>query len=95
MSDPVHSPSHYTHGGFECADVVDALLTDAELAGPVSWWWGDFLKYGMRWPFKGITASERIQDLYKARECIDRTISAYEQDRARARARVAEMLGEQ
>lgn len=95
MSDPIHSPSHYTHGGIERADVVDALLTDAKLTGTVSWWWGNFLKYGTRWPFKGITPTERIQDLYKARECIDRTISAYEEDRSRASAHVAEMIGEQ
>ena len=89
-NDPVHHPSHYCHGDFETASVIDAILDDANLNGSINFWYGNFLKYAMRWPFKGQTPTERIRDLQKAIECAERTITAYEKDRARASAHVAE-----
>lgn len=94
MSDPVHSPSHYCHGGIECADMVEALLEDAKLDGNTSWWWGNLLKYAMRWPFKGGTPTECLRDLDKAEECLRRTREAYEKEDSRRRKRVAEMVGD-
>lgn len=75
----VTRPSHYCHGGFEVKDVVDAVLKDSEevMDGPCSWWYGNAVKYILRWPFKGSSAAARIRDLAKARECIDQLIDAY------------------
>lgn len=92
--DPVHKPSHYCHGGFETADVVEAVLLDAELDGPTSWWYGNYLKYSLRWPFKGQTPSERIRDLDKADECLRRAKECYERDQVRKRARTRELMGD-
>lgn len=91
--DEVTRPSHYCHGGFETADVAEAVLKDAELDGPTAWWYGNYLKYALRWPFKGQTPSERIRDLDKAEECLRRTKECYERHVAARRKRAAETLG--
>ncbi len=91
--DEVHRPSHYCHGGIEAKDVVEAVLADADIDGPTAFWAGNMMKYGLRWPFKGQTPTERVRDLRKAIECAERTIECYERDQAARRRRAAETLG--
>lgn len=80
--DDVTRPSHYCHGGFEAKDVVVALLRDAcddgAVDGPEAWWYGNALKYLMRWPFKADDDEGRLRDLAKARECVDRLAALVE-----------------
>lgn len=62
--DPVDHPSHYTSGGIECIDAIEAALTPEEFRGFCK---GNALKYVWR---------ERLknggEDLKKARWYIDR-----------------------
>ncbi len=93
--DEVTRPSHYCHGGFETADVVQAVLEDAgdRVGGGAAWWTGNALKYLFRWAFKGSTPAERVRDLRKAEECCRRAAECYERHVAARRRRAAETLG--
>lgn len=91
--DEVARPSHYCHGGMEAKEVIAAFLADAKLGPASAWWWGNAIKYLLRWPYKGLTASERLRDLAKARECIDQLEARYRAEDAAARRRAAEMAG--
>lgn len=62
--DPVERPSHYTHGGIEVADAIEAW--------ELGWHAGNAVKYIAR---AGRKDPERtVEDLRKARWMIDRLI---------------------
>ena len=65
--DPVNSPSHYTHGGIECIDAIDAMLGRD---GSMYAYEANVLKYLWRWRYKG-----GVESLRKARWYIDRLIN--------------------
>lgn len=70
VSDPVHSPDHYTYGGIETIDFLQAKLSPAEFAGFCK---GNVLKY--------LSRAERkngVEDLKKARWYLDRLIAVEE-----------------
>lgn len=62
MSDPVNNPSHYTVGGIETIDFIEAKNLNFHL--------GNVVKYITRSDFKG----KRLEDLKKARWYLDREI---------------------
>ena len=69
--DPVNHPTHYTHGKFECIDV----LVDLEKSG------SDFrvlnaIKYLWRWKHK----TKPLEDLKKARWYLDHLITEIENE---------------
>lgn len=57
-SDPVTSPAHYTSGGIECIDAMEAALTPEEFRGYLR---GNCIKYLWRCELKGRT----MEDLEK------------------------------
>ena len=66
-SDPVNSPSHYTHGGdIECIDAIDAMLGH-ELS--LAYYQASVVKYLWRWKYKG-----GVESLRKARWFLERMI---------------------
>jgi hypothetical protein len=67
----VFSPSHYTVGGIETADVIQAKLTQEEFEG---YCLGNVLKYCSRGRYKG----KRVEDFKKAQWYLDRLISSIE-----------------
>lgn len=71
--DPVTKPAHYAgHTGIECKAAMESMLgTDAYTA----YMQGCAFKYLWRWRDKN-----GIEDLKKARECIDNVIRAIEGD---------------
>ena len=62
--DPVQHPAHYTSGGIECIDAIQAALTPDEFRGFCK---GNALKYTWRERLKG-----GKQDLAKARWYLER-----------------------
>ena len=66
QEDTVNHPSHYTDGGIECIEAIEAALTTEEFRGYCK---GNVLKYGWRERHKGGTES-----LKKARWYLDRLI---------------------
>ena len=68
-NDPVNHPNHYTQGGIECIDALNAMVTGYEdpVQACLSW---QVVKYVWRHPFKG----NPVQDLKKARFYLDRLI---------------------
>lgn len=66
MKDNVNNPEHYTAGGIECIDAIQAALTPEEFRGYCK---GNALKYEWRERLKGGTES-----LKKARWYLDRLI---------------------
>ena len=79
----VSHPSHYTGGEIECKDAMRAAfgkgycygkLSDAKNIPPICfYWWGCVFKYIWRWKNKN-----GIEDLCKARQCIDFLIEELE-----------------
>lgn len=67
MSDAVNSPSHYTSGGIECIDAIEAALTPEEARGFRK---GNAMKYIWRAGKKG----SYIEDLEKASWYLEREI---------------------
>ena len=67
MSDPTN-PDHYTRGGIEAADVLQAKLTPEEFAGFCR---GNILKYVLRAGYKG----PALRDYEKAQWYLDRLIA--------------------
>lgn len=65
--DPVNHPKHYTAGGIECIDAIEAATTG--LTGGQAYATGAALKYLWRWSRKN-----GVEDLRKARWYIDRLI---------------------
>ena len=70
-SDMVNSPSHYTVGGVETIDVIQAKLDQSEFQG---YCLGNILKYLMRAGYKG----KQLEDLKKAQYYLNRMIDSYE-----------------
>lgn len=66
VEDLIEHPGHYTTGGIETIDFIEAKLTDEEMAGYLI---GNVIKYVSRWRHKG-----GVQDLQKARWYLDRLI---------------------
>jgi hypothetical protein len=66
VHDKVNSPSHYTQGGIEAIDAIEAALGPK---GFQSYCAGNALKYLWRWQYKGGT-----DDLCKARWYINRML---------------------
>lgn len=64
--DNVNHPSHYTDGGIECIEAIEAALTAEEFRGYCK---GNLMKYGWRERMKGGTES-----LKKAQWYLDRLI---------------------
>lgn len=67
MSDNVNHPAHYTQGGIECIDAIEAAVSD--LSGIEAVCTGNAIKYLWRWKRKN-----GIEDLKKARWYINRLI---------------------
>lgn len=67
MSDNINHPAHYTQGGVECIDAIEAAVTG--LSGIEAVCTGNAIKYLWRWKRKN-----GIEDLEKARWYIDRLI---------------------
>ena len=72
-NDPVNHPSHYTTGGIECIDALNAMMQGYKTAdtGALAW---QIVKYIWRAPLKG----NMKQDLGKAKFYLDRLISKTE-----------------
>lgn len=66
--DAVDHPSHYTNGGIECIDAIEASMSEEEARGYLK---GNVLKYLWRYRLKG----REKEDLNKARWYLDRLIS--------------------
>lgn len=64
--DPVNSPSHYTKGGIEPLEYIQAKLTAEQYDGYLI---GNILKYVSRWQHKN-----GVEDLKKAAFHLDRLI---------------------
>lgn len=67
MADAVNHPSHYTQGGVECIEAIEAAMTPDEFRGYLK---GNVIKYVWRSNHKG----SLLQDLEKARWYLDRLI---------------------
>lgn len=70
-SDPVNHPAHYTAGGIECIDAIEAATVG--LTGGLAYSTGAAIKYLWRWSRKN-----GAEDLRKARWYIDRLIGEVE-----------------
>lgn len=68
--DEINNPAHYTHGGIETIDYIQAKLTQPEFIGFLR---ANIIKYVTRAPLKG---SE--QDYKKAQFYLDRLIKLYQ-----------------
>lgn len=65
MSDNVNHPSHYTAGGIECIDALEAMMTPEAFEGYLQ---GNVVKYLWRYKLKG----HPREDLHKAQWYLDR-----------------------
>lgn len=74
--DPVNHPSHYTAGGVECIDGIEAALTSE---GFISFCLGNSMKYIWRAGLK----DDRTQDLRKAIWYVERAIKTIQVDASR------------
>lgn len=78
-SDPVSAPEHYSGDGYiECKDAMRSMLAGydrADAKSTVAYWMTTALKYIWRAPLKN-----GLQDLKKARECIDIAIAEWGED---------------
>lgn len=72
VSSPV-SPSHYKQGNIECIEAIDAACV--YLSNSEAFYVGNVIKYMWRWKIKN-----GLEDLYKAREYLDKLISKIESD---------------
>lgn len=71
MSDTINQPSHYTYGGIECIQAIEAAT--AELNGIEAVCTGNVIKYMWRWKRKN-----GIEDLKKANRYIQMLIDKLE-----------------
>lgn len=71
MSDPVNHPSHYTAGGVECIDGIEAAIG---VDGVTAFCRGNAIKYLWRAGKKG----DQVEDLRKALWYIQREIAVRE-----------------
>lgn len=65
----VDHPSHYTSGGIECIEAIEASMSAEEFRGYLK---GNVVKYLWRYRLKG----REKEDLMKARWYLERLISA-------------------
>ena len=65
--DPVNHPSHYTQGGIECIEAIEAACVG--LTGDEAYYVGQIIKYVWRWKHKN-----GLQDLEKAEWYLSRLI---------------------
>lgn len=65
--DPVNHPSHYTQGGIECIEAIEAACVG--LTGDEAYYIGQVIKYIWRWKHKN-----GLQDLEKAEWYLSRLI---------------------
>jgi hypothetical protein len=72
--DVVNSPPHYTAGGIEAIDAIEAALSDEGFRGALK---ANVLKYMWRYEKK----ADPVADLRKARWYLDRLIAAQEKIR--------------
>ena len=72
--DVVNSPPHYTAGGIEAIDAIEAALSDEGFRGALK---ANVLKYMWRYEKK----ADPVADLRKARWYLDRLIAAQEKMR--------------
>lgn len=72
-TDAVSHPAHYTQGGIECIDAIQAALTHAEFVGYLR---ANVIKYIWRYDRKGAP----VQDLRKAAWYLDRLTREVERD---------------
>ena len=70
--DPVNHPTHYTHGGVECIDAIEAALS-SQTDPTNAFLTGQAIKYLWRWPVKN-----GLEDLRKAKWYLDRLIGKVE-----------------
>jgi hypothetical protein len=70
QEDVVNHPSHYTDGGIECIEAIEAQLSAEEYEGYLR---GNCVKYLWRWKQKG-----GVQDLKKCRWYLDQLIKTKE-----------------
>ena len=69
--DPVNHPSHYTQGGIECIEAIEAACTG--LSGEEGYYVGQVIKYIWRWKHKN-----GLQDLKKAQWYLDHLVDKIE-----------------
>lgn len=74
--DAVNHPRHYTQGGVECIDAIQAAVNN--LVGPEAWLTGSAIKYLWRWKMKN-----GLEDLQKAQFYLDRLIKLVDEDETR------------
>lgn len=72
-ADSVSNPSHYTAGGIECIDAIEAALTEAEASGFRK---GNAIKYIWRAGLKD--PNKYVEDLEKAKWYLDREIAKHD-----------------
>lgn len=67
--DPVNYPTHYTQGGIECIEAIEAALSPSGFKGYLK---GNVMKYLWRYEHKG----NMVQDLEKAQWYLERLTEA-------------------
>ena len=72
MYDPVNHPGHYTSGGVECIDAIEASMTLEAFKGYLK---GNCIKYLYRYEKK----QNRSEDLKKCRWYLEKLISIVEE----------------
>lgn len=77
MSSPIE-PGHYIKNGISCAEAIEAMCGHS---GTIAFWEGTILAYLWRWREKN-----GVQDLQKAKRCIDFLIELVEREDSDARA---------
>lgn len=76
MFDDIKRPFHYEGDGLiTCMDAMKSMMHCIEASGVVSYWWGCAFKYLWRWYNKN-----GIEDLKKAKQCIDYLIKILEEE---------------
>ena len=71
MNDNVNHPAHYTQGGIECIDAIEAAVTG--LTGSEAVWTAQIIRYIWRWKRKN-----GAEDLRKAEFYLKRLIETVE-----------------
>lgn len=71
----VNNPAHYTFGGIECIDAIEAIGCGPDFCR------GNAIKYLWRLGMKGDTVEDTIRDAKKARWYIDRLVKELEAER--------------
>ena len=74
MKDTVNHPEHYTAGGIECIDAIEAAVK--ELGGQEAFLTGQVIKYMWRWKRKH--RENPAEDLRKAQWYLNRLINKAE-----------------